>query len=193
MKLIRESRKRTLTMRAVTNVALRQLTRRSIFPMASPCRQNVFRLIASTVVLASVVFGACRLSGNSSTGATESQRQQLQLEIPQASWEPIFFKRIDELAKVANLSSLRSNVLSGDDREARFWVEAGYFGMDGIVLQKINGKWSGIYLHGFSKQPDFTKYVEPMQTPRSGWDIAWQQLVDAGSLRYPTLHRSSAM
>jgi hypothetical protein len=45
--------------------------------------------------------------------------------------------------------------------------------------------WSAVYLHGFSKEPNFKKYAEPMRTPRFGWDTTWQNLVEAGLLSIP--------
>jgi hypothetical protein len=137
--------------------------------------------IAAAVWLA----GGCK-SARSELGrpANSSQGQQLRLEVPQANWEPIFFRGIDELAKIGNLSSLRS-VLPAGDVEARFWIEGSYFGMDGIVIRKTNGNWSGVYIHGMSKKPDFKKYAEELRPPNSGWDAAWRRLVDAGLLTMP--------
>jgi hypothetical protein len=67
-----------------------------------------------------------------------------------------------------------------DDVEVRFWQMAGSFGTDAIVLRRTQGVWSGTYIHGFSKQPNFKQYEEPIRPPQSGWDATWQSLVEAG-------------
>src|SRR5690349_6058882 len=82
--------------------------------------------------------------------AKTAPSQELQLEIPKESWEPIFFREIDKRAKMAKLSSLRS-ALPNDDLEARFWIDDGPFGMDGIIIRRKSGAWSGIHIHGVSR------------------------------------------
>lgn len=151
-------------------------------------QSNVMRFAFSTIIvaIALALLAGCRFTRtNADVPANSSKGQQLRVETPQASWELIFFRYIDELAKVGNLPSLRSMELPNEDLEARFWFEAGYFGMDGIVIRRTSGIWSGIYLHGISREPNFQKYAEQMQPPRSGWDTAWQRLVDAGLLTMP--------
>jgi hypothetical protein len=111
-----------------------------------------------------------------SPSSNSSQRQQLKLEIPKESWEPIFFREIDKRAKMAELSSLRS-VLPDDDLEA--------FGLDGVIIRRKNGVWSGTYVNGMSTDPNFKQYNAQMPQPRSGWDQAWKRLVEAGLLTLP--------
>lgn len=114
-----------------------------------------------------------------------SQSQELRIVVPQASWEPIFFREIDERAKLANLASLRTIALPNDDLQIRLWFQAGHYGMDGIVIRRTSGAWSATYLYGFSKDPNFKKYEEQMQEPQSGWDVTWQRLVEADLLAMP--------
>ena len=80
--------------------------------------------------------------------------------------------------------SLRS-VLPDGDLEARLWTEAGPFGLDGVVIRRKTGVWSGTYIHGSSTDPNFKPYNEQMPQPRSGWDVAWKRMVDAGLLTLP--------
>jgi hypothetical protein len=119
-----------------------------------------------------------------SVSANRSYSQEVHLEIPKASWEPIFFREIDKRAKKAKLPSLRS-ALPDEDLEARFWHETGSLGMDGIIIRRRSGAWSGTYIHGISRDPNFKQYDEQMPQPRSGWDLAWKRLVEAGLLTLP--------
>ncbi len=149
---------------------------------------TISSFVTSTWIIMSAVsllVGCGSAEKSDSVRAYPALSQQLRLEIPQASWVPIFFREIDQLATIGNLPSLRTIVLPNDDLEARLWVAGGNFGMDGIVVRKTRGSWSGTYLHGFSKEPNFKKYAEPLQAPRSGWDKAWQRLVAAGLLTMP--------
>lgn len=45
--------------------------------------------------------------------------------------------------------------------------------------------WSGTYIHGFSRKPNFKQLDETLQPPQSAWDIAWQRFVEAGLLTIP--------
>jgi len=149
---------------------------------------TISSFVAFTWIIVSAVsllVGCGSPKTSDSVRAHPAPSQQLRLEIPQTSWVPIFFKEIDQLATIGNLPSLRTIVLPNDDLEARLWVAGGNFGMDGIVVRKTSGSWSGTYLHGFSKEPNFKKYAEPLQAPRSGWDTTWQRLAEAGLLTMP--------
>lgn len=142
----------------------------------------------STLVLAfsASLLGSCQKTRRSEQpNSNGSQSQELRLVVPQASWEPIFFRAIDERAKLANLPSLRTNVLPNDDLQVRLWFEAGYYGIDGLVIRRTSGAWSATYLHGFSKDPNFKKYEEELPAPKSGWDVTWKRLVAAGLLTMP--------
>lgn len=141
--------------------------------------------VALSVTIATVLVAGCSSHRSKGQIPISRQPQQSHVATAQPSWQPIFFRQIDELARIGNLPDLRSSVLAKDDLEARLWIESGPFGMDGIVVTRRSGVWSAVYLHGFSKEPNFKKYAEPMRTPRSGWDATWQKLVDAGLLSIP--------
>jgi hypothetical protein len=147
---------------------------------------NPVKAVFTAVVFCSLPFSTIYQNPNivNSIPASLVQDPQLQLEIPKDSWVRIFFREIDKRAKTAKLSSLRS-VLPNDDLEARLWYEAGPFGLDGIVIRRTSGVWSGTYIHGRSMDPKFKQYNAQMPQPRSGWDQAWKRLVEAGLLTLP--------
>lgn len=144
-----------------------------------------FVLIA-LVMLSGVSFQTIRRNAQTadSTKSNPQQGQPLQLEIPKDSWEQIFFRELDKRMKMTKLSSLRL-ALPTDDLEARFWVEDGPFGIDGIIIRRTRGAWSGTYIHGVSKKPNFKQYNTQLPPPRSGWEIAWKRLVEGGLLTLP--------
>ena len=98
--------------------------------------------------------------------------------------EPLFAETIDERTKEANLSSLRSKKLNGDDLEFRMWVGFGKKPLDGFVVTRVGGRWEGTFLESINlttKPP----YRKQLSSPKSGWEHFWSQLLDAGLLSLP--------
>jgi hypothetical protein len=56
-----------------------------------------------------------------------------QVIIPKETWEPIYFKAIDERATIAKLPSLRHAALPKDDLETRLWIGFGLTALRGHV------------------------------------------------------------
>lgn len=137
-----------------------------------------FILFISTSILV-----GCR-DAISGSDVQPQQTQQLHVEIPQSNWVPIFFKEIDKRVQQANLANLRTALLPGDDLEVRLWLLGGYE-INGIVIRRASGAWSATYLHEFSTDPNSIKNEEQMRPPRSGWESAWQKLVDSDLLTMP--------
>jgi hypothetical protein len=111
--------------------------------------------------------------------------QELRLIIPKDTWEPIFFKSINERTTGANLPSLRTVTLPQNDFEVRVWVGFGLNGIDGFILRRSTNEWIAIHLHEMSERPPYGKYQRNLEAPKSGWGSAWQKLVDAGILTLP--------
>ena len=119
------------------------------------------------------------------TGSPMSQNMtHLQLEIPKATWEPIFFESINERAKVAELSDLRSTVLANDDFEIRVWMGFGVSALQGYVIRRSGGQWSTLKIPGIRPQDPSTR-VNVAVNPKSGWEPLWKSLLseDILSLR----------
>lgn len=101
--------------------------------------------------------------------------------------EPLFAETINERAKEANLSSLKSKKLSGDDLEFRVWVGFGKKPVEGFVIKRTDEQWEGTFLESINlttKPP----HRKQLSFPNSGWEQFWSQVVDAGLL---TLQDSS--
>jgi len=104
---------------------------------------------------------------------------------PQARWEPIFFKMINERLAESGIAELRASQMTGNDFEVRVWAGFGGVGEDGIILRHSSGQWSGFHLHGISRGPRVVTTVSNLATPKSGWEAAWQKLTQAGLLTLP--------
>lgn len=111
--------------------------------------------------------------------------EQLRRESPNSSWESSYFELINERAKVANLSNLRSAVLPSDDLEVRMWIGFGLSPLKGIIIKRHNGQWSGMHLEPINPRFPNGNYQQALRSPKSGWDNLWRRLVDEGILTLP--------
>ncbi len=106
------------------------------------------------------------------------------------TWEDIYFEAIIEREKSSKLKSLKSRTLPQDDIEIRVWSGFGITLLKGFVLKRTSGEWSAVDLDWeVSENRKGKRDVKPLDkkldVPKSGWDAAWQRLVDAGILTLP--------
>ena len=121
---------------------------------------------------------------------SRSHKQELRVSIPDHRWVHIWFeatglstKSIDELSGEAGLAKLRTTLLPGDDLEVRFWVDAAEYGR-ALIIRRSAGRWSAIRLRGMQRNQNLQKQ-EIHSAPHSGWEGAWEKLVNAGMLTLP--------
>src|SRR5262245_3344785 len=112
-------------------------------------------------------------------------QKELQLKIPKDTWEPIFFKAINERAKLGNLKTLRAAALPDHDFEVRVWHGFGLTALAGFVLRRVGSEWSAIHLDGITPAASPQRSQKRLQPPKSGWDTLWKRLQDAGILSLP--------
>jgi hypothetical protein len=135
-----------------------------------------------------IVFAASCSSLHQAPGTKETPspgRKELRLDIPKDTWEPIFFKSIDERARIANLKTLRAASLPHDDLEVRVWHGFGLTALEGFVLKRAAGEWSAIHLEGIHPNLLRSEYEKKLQTPKSGWELCWRRLEETGILTLP--------
>jgi len=94
----------------------------------------------------------------------------------------------DRVAAIAGLGKPSSSNLGKDDVEVRVWFGFGLFPLEGLIISRKQGEWSAIHLK--AESPD--SHYQPkkvsrntLKPPKSGWEICWQQLVNAGVLTLP--------
>src|SRR4051812_14445268 len=81
-----------------------------------------------------------------------SKPDHFELIIPKGTWEAIFFKSINERAKIANLQTLRSDRLPENDVAIRIWYGFGVTALRGFILNRAKGEWSATYLAGVNSK-----------------------------------------
>lgn len=116
--------------------------------------------------------------------------QPNQIMIPNARHDLILFDGIGECginqaAELGDLPKLRETLLQRGDIEVRVWRGFGLSLLEGIVLKRTDGQWSGIHI----KADDYCEFknvvVRPLNAPRSGWESFWKQLTDKEILTLP--------
>ena len=121
--------------------------------------------------------------GKKTTPAPE--RKELQLDIPKDGWEPIFFKSINARANISNLKTLRAGTLPENDLEVRIWHGFGLTALEGFVLKRAAGQWSAMHLEGIHPGLPQSEYQKILAAPKSGWELSWQRLEEAGISMLP--------
>jgi hypothetical protein len=101
-------------------------------------------------------------------------------------WELLFFKSLEPYTKKTRMMSLKTVRLPNkDDLEARFWIDGLPRTIDCVVFRRISNDWSAVNIHGTAEQPNVSITQTPLAEPKSGWNIAWDRLVNAGILTLP--------
>ena len=150
--------------------------------------RNGFLIVVLAIAATGVWVISRRPDANELEGNYLRQGQNLEMPTratPEARWEPIFFKAINDHTSQAKIPELRTVLLTGDDFEIRVWVGFGINGVDGIILRHSSHQWTAVHLHGMSERPPFVLNVSNLEAPRSGWEVAWQRLTQAGILTLP--------
>jgi len=137
-----------------------------------------------TLLILSCVLVSCAAQQGQMLSPIEQDRAQLRLEVPDAVWEPIFFKLINERAKIARLDDLRTMVLPGDDLEIRVWMGFGVTALQGYVVRRNKGQWSALRIPAI-RPHDRNSRVNVHLTPKSGWDQLWKSLTNENILGLP--------
>ncbi len=106
------------------------------------------------------------------------------------TWEDIYFEEIIKREKASKLGRLKSKSFLKDNLEVRIWSGFGLSLLKGFVLKRTAGEWTAEDLDWEvfenRKGKRVIKQVDrKLDVPKSGWDAAWQRLVDAGILTLP--------
>ena len=75
-------------------------------------------------------------------------------------------------------------MLTHDDLEIRVWRGFGVTALDGYVIKRVKGEWSGLKIPPI--RPNYSgSYTNISITPKSGWNQLWKRLTDEGVLTLP--------
>ena len=100
----------------------------------------------------------------------------------QATWERVYFREINKCARASKLRSLRAATLTDRDLEVRVWALDNLNGVEGFVLRRSGDRWSAMHLKALSPALPRSEYKEDLQSPKSGWESFWKQVVGEGIL-----------
>jgi len=122
------------------------------------------------------------------------------LNIPQAGWEPICFRSINRLSKMASWPPLREVGVPAGSLEIRIWM-SGYM-EQGLRLYHYKGKWTGLYTELFYNPNRFIRDGDEWKversdgrisrtvavlsvTPQTNWENLWKKVEALGILTLP--------
>jgi hypothetical protein len=110
-------------------------------------------------------------------------------DIPNASWEPIFFgdetdrQSINGRAKLGGLAPLRSKLLPKGVAEIRVWQGFGITYLEGYRFRLEAGNWRGWKLEpaipGRKDLKDI-RFQSPLKPPTQGWPAFWKAMEAEG-------------
>lgn len=107
----------------------------------------------------------------------------LKLEIPQATWEPIFFVAIDALSKKEGWKPLRGMDLGDDAFELRVWVGFGLMPLQGKRIRRVGKEWTGyLVVDGSGEEKLMYNHEFPLG-PK--WENEWEKIKELGILKLP--------
>jgi hypothetical protein len=104
-------------------------------------------------------------------------------DIPDARWEPIYFKSINEFTSRAGWRPLRGQSLGADSIEVRIWIGFGVGPMEVMALRRDGATWSGRYGRGQVERPGPVSVT--VAAPKSSWEALWRRLTGLGILTLP--------
>ena len=105
--------------------------------------------------------------------------------VPERGVETNLSRETDRVAALAGLKNLNSSNLGKDDLEVRLWFGFGLFPLEGLIISRRQGEWSAIHLKADSHYQPKKVSRNALQPPKSGWEVCWRQLVNAGVLNLP--------
>lgn len=145
-------------------------------------------LLRTTVIFTLVIFYgfACTAAASAQTGqAAQVNQTPAPVLVPPrnltnaraaARWEGIYFASINVRTAQSGLVPLRTYSVPAGDREVRIWIGFGLTKLEGLLLKRTNGVWSGTLLHAVIKGFESTRYLKPLPEPKAGWDDLWNRL-----------------
>ena len=139
------------------------------------------------LIIFAILFSACSLE------------RKPQIIIPDENIDRIFTKILDNpMSQKYGLTKLRETSLSSEDLEIRIWVSIGSEGLDGFIVKRNKGNWSAIAIKevdcnriNYYKGKFYKIGKLEISPPKSGWENAWQKLVETDVLDLPTYSEPS--
>jgi hypothetical protein len=132
----------------------------------------------------SIILGLCLAAGCVSQQPT----RDLQMLIPNAHRDKVLFREINKTTSLANLPELRKMRVADGDIAIRVWRGFGTSPLEGVFIERISGQWYGYHIKADQYADPKSVKVERLETPKSGWESFWKDIVDKGLM---TIQQSS--
>lgn len=104
-------------------------------------------------------------------------------DVPHATWEPIFFRSIDELTRKIHWKPLRSAPVGADSLEVRVWIGFGLVPLQAYRLRREGDHWSAEHIIDSVERAAAADVHAAV--PKSGWPALWRELDQLGLLTLP--------
>jgi hypothetical protein len=121
---------------------------------------------------------------NSRVQASETSKPNSTTAV-QKSWEPLYFRVINERIEGTELRRLRDQEIPPDSREIRIWTGFDLSPLRGIILRQDDEGWSARYVKPLDKSSETQRTPALLPPPKSGWKILWGKLEGSGILTLP--------
>ena len=118
-------------------------------------------------------------------GVSAACHRETRVIIPNAGWEPIFFRSINSAAKLSGQTDLRTTHLPKGDLEVRIWWGFGLSPLEGATLRRADGQWSAIHVRADNYHEPTNTEQRLLSNPTSGWETMWARLVKENILSLP--------
>jgi hypothetical protein len=128
------------------------------------------------IAIATFAVGLCSVAGW--LYCRESHR--IEVHLPHAHWEPLFFKLINRTTELAGLPELRKTVVSSGDIEVRFWHGFGLADLEGVILKRNAGEWTAYHVQADDYVDPNAATITELQPPKSDFDGLWNKLEGLG-------------
>lgn len=92
---------------------------------------------------------------------------------------------INKVTELSEVVKLREVHLQKGDIEVRVWRGFGLLPLEGVVLKRTAGQWSGLHITTNNYYEPEKAEVKALYPPQMGWESFWQQLVEKEILTLP--------
>ena len=133
------------------------------------------------ITIATFTVGVCSVAG----WLYYRESQRIEVSVPNAHWEPLFFKTINKTTELAGVPELRKTVVGEEDVEVRFWHGFGLSNLEGVILRRNAGRWSAFHIEADDYIEPHSATIKQLSPPKSGMESLWNKLNTLGLLTLP--------
>lgn len=111
--------------------------------------------------------------------------QKPRIILPNARWEQMFFKEINNATILGGLEDLRKISFGKADVEIRVWRGFSLDPLEGVILKRTNAIWSAVHIKTDKYDEATEARIKRLNKPKSGWESFWKRIEEKGILTLP--------